>query len=473
MEAFRHFQTPRKSLGDLNPEIAATVIAAAADVALVVDGGGVIRDVAFGNDELTLDGHGQWTGQPWADTVTVESRPKVAELLQEAVSRSRSRWRQVSYPSSAGADVPILYSAIQVGNRGRVVVVGRDLRLISSLQQRLVEAQQSVQRDFERVRHAETRYRLLFQLATEAVLVLDAQSGQIQEANPAAAGLLGVTQKRLLGATFPVGLDERGARVAAQALAQARRIGRIDKVCIKGAERQDLMLAATLFRQEGGAHLLVRLAPVAAAPASAGQSTGDHPRLLDVMDRLPDGFVVTDAQGQVLAANQTFIDLVQLATEDQVRGVALDRWLGRGGVDLSVLVSNMRQHGSVRLFASKLRGEYGLTVDVEISAVLVADTDPHCIGFSIRSVESRAISAPRERVLPRSVDQLTELVGRTPMKEIVRETTDIIERLCIEAALQLTQDNRASAAEMLGLSRQSLYVKLRRFGIGGLDGSER
>ena len=35
----------------------------------------------------------------------------------------------------------------------------------------------------------------------------------------------------------------------------------------------------------------------------------------------------------------------------------------------------------------------------------------------------------------------------------------------IEAALELTGNNRASAAEMLGLSRQSLYVKLRRFGL--------
>jgi DNA-binding NtrC family response regulator len=38
--------------------------------------------------------------------------------------------------------------------------------------------------------------------------------------------------------------------------------------------------------------------------------------------------------------------------------------------------------------------------------------------------------------------------------------------MCIEAALHLTRDNRAAAAEMLGLSRQSLYVKLRRFGLG-------
>ena len=41
----------------------------------------------------------------------------------------------------------------------------------------------------------------------------------------------------------------------------------------------------------------------------------------------------------------------------------------------------------------------------------------------------------------------------------------MIERMCIQSALQLTHNNRASAAEMLGLSRQSLYVKLRRFGM--------
>ncbi len=61
-----------------------------------------------------------------------------------------------------------------------------------------------------------------------------------------------------------------------------------------------------------------------------------------------------------------------------------------------------------------------------------------------------------------------------PMRDIVSETTDLIERLCIEAALELTHDNRASATEMLGLSRQSLYVKLRRYGLGdlGADGRD-
>ncbi len=63
-------------------------------------------------------------------------------------------------------------------------------------------------------------------------------------------------------------------------------------------------------------------------------------------------------------------------------------------------------------------------------------------------------------------------LGRMSLKEIVRESTDLIERLCIEAALAYTGDNRASAAEILGVSRQSLYSKLHRHGLGNLTPGE-
>ncbi len=152
-----------------------------------------------------------------------------------------------------------------------------------------------------------------------------------------------------------------------------------------------------------------------------------------------------------------------------MRGQSLEHWLGRTGVDLDVLISNLRQRGVVRLFATVMRGEYGASSDVEISGVAVASGEPPCMGFTIRDVSRRLGNEARSgREMPHSVGQMTELVGRVPLKDIVRDTTDLIEQLCIEAALELTHDNRASAAEMLGLSRQSLYVKLRRFNIGDL-----
>ncbi|MEO7937685.1 MAG: transcriptional regulator PpsR, partial [Burkholderiaceae bacterium] len=181
----------------------------------------------------------------------------------------------------------------------------------------------------------------------------------------------------------------------------------------------------------------------------------------------PDAFVVTDFDGRILDVNHAFLDLVQLPSEEMVRNESIEKWLGRSGVDLNVLISHLRQSGAVRLFATTMRGEYGSTAEVEISAVAVSDAEPPSLGFTIRDVGRRLTSDARaNRDFPRSASQMTELVGRVPLRDIVRETTDLIEQLCIEAALELTHDNRASAAEMLGLSRQSLYVKLRRFGAG-------
>jgi transcriptional regulator PpsR len=114
-----------------------------------------------------------------------------------------------------------------------------------------------------------------------------------------------------------------------------------------------------------------------------------------------------------------------------------------------------------------LKNSVGATSEIEISAATVQRGDNPKIVFFIRDI-SRRLTAdhPLTGRLPRSIEQITERVGRHPLKELVRESTDVIEALCIEAALKLTRDNRASAAEILGLSRQSLYTKLRRYGIG-------
>jgi transcriptional regulator PpsR len=189
--------------------------------------------------------------------------------------------------------------------------------------------------------------------------------------------------------------------------------------------------------------------------------------LLRYFDVAPDGLVITQYDGRVIRTNLAFLEMAQLNSADQPRGELLDRWLGRAGVDFGVALANLRQNGSIRLFSTGLRGEYGALAEVEVSAVSLADNEDKAgFGFAIRNIEKRlSATTASQSQLPRSVAQLTELIGRVPLRDLVREATDVIEKLSIEAALELTGDNRASAAEMLGLSRQSLYVKLRRFGL--------
>ena len=466
-----HFDTAQPALAGLDAESAASLIAAASDVALILDREGVIRDVSVGSVDMALEGYRQWVGLSWAETVTVESRPKVEALLNDAGGKSARKWRHVNHPSARGADVPVLYSAIRIGKEGPVVAFGRDLRPLSSLQQRLVEAQQAMERDYLRLRHMETRYRHLFQSVSEAVLVVDPTTQQVTDANPASSQVIGEPLKRIVGRPLQECFDDASRPAVVAQLAAVRSGARPEDLLARLASGPwELSVSASLFRQENGSLILVRLAP-SRADAAHQATQGTEAMLLNTIERIPDAFVVTDADGRVLTANSAFVELTQLASPDQVLGESLDRWLGRSGVDLSVLIANLRQHGTVRLFATTLRGQYGSTSQVEISATAVPHAEPPCLGFTIRDVGRRLAAEPRgRRELPRSAGQLTELVGRVPLKDIVGETTDLIEQLCIEAALELTRDNRASAAEMLGLSRQSLYVKLRRYGLGDLGG---
>ncbi|MEM6709794.1 MAG: helix-turn-helix domain-containing protein, partial [Pseudomonadota bacterium] len=194
-----------------------------------------------------------------------------------------------------------------------------------------------------------------------------------------------------------------------------------------------------------------------------------HLQALEHFDRSPDAMVITDRNGQIIAANPSFSDLAQIVNVEQAIGAALSNWLGQAQVDLNLLLANLRKHGRVRRFNTVVVGTHGVDADVEISATrLFSESDEDAIyGFVIRDVSLRATAAPHaDLTTSRSVEELTQLVGRVPLKELVRESADIIERLSIEAALKLTGDNRAAAAEMLGLSRQSLYVKLRRYELG-------
>ena len=150
--------------------------------------------------------------------------------------------------------------------------------------------------------------------------------------------------------------------------------------------------------------------------------------------------------------------------------MSLDTWLGRRGVDIGQMVSQLQDKGEIRNFHTIIRGQFGAVEDVEVSAVSVTEGETPCFGFALHHVSRQASNAKKQdQGLLRSVDEFTKLVGKVPLKELVRESTDIIERLCIEAALQMNGDNRAGAAEMLGLSRQSLYVKLHRYGIDDMS----
>jgi transcriptional regulator PpsR len=467
------FESVDSFLDGLSAGSVSSLIAASSDVVLIVDQHGLIQDLALGGDDWAgVNCHG-WLGRPWAETVTVESRPKVAALLRDAVAPQGAsrKWRHINYAAAQGEDVPVSFVAVKAGGNGAIVAFGRDMRPLATLQQRLVATQQHMEQDYLRVRHLESRYRLLFQKSSEACVIVDAGTLKIVEANPAAAQLIGVAEAALTGRAFVECLDADDQSAVTALLQGVRATGAGGKGKIRfAAGGLTATFNADILRQEKGAVFVLRMSAVSAGGEVHGINEANDATLRAIFDSAPDAMVVTDLQGNISAANEAFLQMTQMAALPQIRGESLDRWLGRQGVDLSVLVANLKERGSVSLFAAVVRGEHGATTQVEISATFARGGKTPSLGFTIRDVGRRLelVKPAGKTELPRSVTQLKELVGRVPMKDIVTETSDMIEQLCLEAALELTLDNRAAAAELLGLSRQSLYVKLRRYGLGDL-----
>jgi len=434
------------------------LVSATADVTLVLDGAGTIRDVAPGVRSVLGDSWQTLVGRPWRDTVTIESAAKVDRMLAECTTAGPTRAREIN--QRFGADqTPFRFSAISLPD-STVLAIGRDLSESATLQQQLLSSQQAMEREYARMRQNETRYRVLFQVSSESVLLADATTLRVTEANSAACAALAKPVQALVGRSL-IDLVEPSAVVDLRASIKAA----VDtgtpatvSLVLKGG--QELTSSIASSRQDATTALVIRL-----NTGGRAASTGDAARrqqMLTAIDALHEGFVVLSLDMHVLSANPMFCELVQVGVESQAVGQSVERWLGRHAVDVSVIRQTLKDHGVIRNFATTIRGDLGVTNEVTVSGVSADGADVPCVGLVIRPTFGRLVAAP---AAARSVEQLRDLVGQVPLKELVRESAELVERMCIEAALNLTSNNRASAAQVLGLSRQGLYSKLRRHGL--------
>jgi transcriptional regulator PpsR len=338
----------------LDANVISNLITTTADVVLVMDDTGLIEDAAFANEELLTIGRAHWIGKPWGQTVTEESRIKVNALLRDMGSDKGTKWRHLNQSAENGTDLPLSYSVItvpsgQTDGRMRALAFGRDLRPQAALQQKVVNAQRAMERDYWHLKNIETRYRLLFQVSSEAMLILNADTEKLEDSNPAAFELLGGDLHKS-GWSIASSLDKASSSALSKAFAELLASGQTEPVAItlpQGGIK--VRVHISLFRQEKSAHFLLRLIQSQSRPALSANNQTRH-LLTEVMESAPDALVVTDLNGIVLSANRSFLQLAQVSNEALVQGEPLDRWLGRAGVDMKVLLSNLKQRDVSRHF---------------------------------------------------------------------------------------------------------------------------
>lgn len=430
------------------------------DVTLVLDLKGVIQKVTF-SGELSTEQVDRWLGRPWVETVDESGSGKVKRIVEEARDAGLSAFREVNQRFPSGRELPIEYTTIRLGGRAGLLAVGRSLRAVAELQSRLIAAQQAMERDYWKLREIETRYRLLFDSSGEAVLLVRASDLVVLEANPMAIRALGLAPhgRELLQEVAPA--DREPLRAM---LLRVREQGRSPGMLVHlGPEERPWLARATAIVAEPGYVFLLQLSPVGGPPALERDPTE---RLDVLLDRLPDALVLLDAEGVVRHANRSFLDLVQRGSLASVVGERLGHWLERPGAGVDLLLETVRREGSLRGFVTTLRGDLGSETEVEISAVVEPGRPESGILLVLRDLRAPRGAVPA--AAPTRQGSNWPMLSRAPLQQLVRETVEQLERQQILASLEQTGGNRTAAAALLGLSRQSLYAKLERYGL--LDG---
>jgi transcriptional regulator PpsR len=463
------------------------------DITLRLDATGVIRDARVANS-VAAERIEDWIGVDWSATVGDDTREALDRLLATVFDAGSAASGQIAQRFPSGLLLPVEYTAVRLDANQGLIAVGRQLRAVADLQGRLLDAQRTMERDYWKLRQVETRYRMLFEAANDALVTLSNADLRVLEVNPVAAELLEMNPRQRAAAR---GTDPRDwLRIEARdefdrLLEQVRERGSTPAVVLAlGGGRPSCLVRGSLVGVDKDAILVLQLAPMTNASGTgndrphAAKRNGNGAAAAEVaereltrrqaslIERCPDGYLIIDRSGRILRANAAFVEMAQVGSESALLGESFGRWLASPGADFAVLLANLERFGSVRMFSTRVRGALDSEVDVEISATGNTEHGADVIGLVVRDVGRRLASpAPAPSgagPLATSPETLTSRLGKTPLRTLVDEAVAEVERHYLTAALELTGGNRSAAAQLLGISRQSLHSKLIRLGLSGL-----
>ena len=454
------------------PEILGNIIAEVADLGIVISETGNVLSVIVNplyDSFRTLE---RWEGRDIRTALTTESVPKFDRRLNAFLEGEENvRPVELNHTDSVGSwEFPVRYSLHRIGPDGALLMLGRDLRPVAEMQQQLVKAQVALEQDYEIQRENDTRFRVLMDATTDAMVFASAKTGIIKDVNSAALSMFDMPLDDLIGRPLSGCFVQRDAGdllsdLTTNAIADAAEPLR----AMLRSSDEIVSLTPVLFRAAGDRMVLCRIAHQDAANIRDDDLSAN---LRGMYHGTPDAIVFASDDGRILSANDGFLSLVDTAHDISVRGKTLTDYLQRGSVDVKVMIENAARNGRMRAYATKIAGDYGSPRAIEISVTRLMAGQDTVFAFAMRETGSTdkardSVGTPAEAAML----SVKELVGQATLKEIVAETTNVVEKMCIETAVTLTMNNRVAAAEMLGLSRQSLYVKLRKFGLLARDGA--
>lgn len=226
----------------------------------------------------------------------------------------------------------------------------------------------------------------LFAASIEPVLLIDAVTGIIVQANPCAAGLLRTPREALIGTHLLAAFEASSAPDLERSLAHAGNFGSADTPILQPRSGGPALRAQlSVVRAPPESYFLLRLASDCLASLNES-AAGDSSAVFEGIDGASVGFLIADSEFRVDYANRSFVAMVHAKSPDDVRGKSLLRWLPLTAADLSRLRTSLSERHASILITASLHPDRHLSRRVELCAVPVPDGPDTCWGFTVRNL---------------------------------------------------------------------------------------
>ena len=435
------------------------------DINMVINSSGDVLKVSTPKGSPLTD-LSDWTNKNMNDLLTLESREKFDAHMESIseINRAATRSFELNHISAKTGEFPVRYKGIRIGRTSNILLVGTDLTPVAEIQKKFVNSQLALEREYTKYRNYETRYKVLIEFTTDPIIVIDAYTGLIIDSNPSGQKIFTSKKEKFVGQKIDKFISWDININTLEVLKSDATANLTRTAVLKDKEKSPkIKITPTIFRAENELCLMLKVTAADENPSAPNE----FPEILQKFyENTKDSVIFIDKSGVIKYANSSFLSLCKSGSDQLVLGKSFSDFLARGFIDLKVLIDAALENGTTMPFTTQFLSAYDIKIDIEITGTKLFSEFGTFICFLIRySSDAVKQDSNDSAVSEQATQNIMKLVGSAPLKELVADTNDIVEKICIETALKMTKNNRVATAEMLTLSRQSLYVKLRKYNL--------
>jgi len=193
-------------------------------------------------------------------------------------------------------------------------------KMAGALQQREAERQSAD----NALKASELRYRRLFETAQDGILILNADTGKIDDVNPFLTDLLGYTREQLLGnKLWEIGpfRDTKASKAEFRELQREAYI-RYDDLPLETSAGKSINVefVSNVYQVNGGKVIQCNIRDITKRKRAEEELRSNEVRLRGVVESTADGLLVVDRNGRVMIQNARFGKMWRIPSELLAKG---------------------------------------------------------------------------------------------------------------------------------------------------------